>query len=357
MAHWSPYASELIETAKKIVTPGKGILAVDEPPHVMAKRFAPIDVESTEPNRAAYRELLFTSPGFGENISGVILHEETLYQKAADGRSFVDIIKAAGVIPGIKVDKGIAPLPGTDDETFTPGLDGLLERCQKFYAEGARFAKWRAVMRIGNGCPTQRSIIANAQGLAQYAAICQLAGLVPIVEPELLSEGDHTIEVCAAETERVLAVVMQQLELNGILLEGSLLKPNMVTPGSSCPTKATPGEVAFYTIRTLSRTLPAAVPGVTFLSGGQSEEDASLNLSAMNKSEMKRPWQLTFSYGRALQASTLKAWSGKKENIEAAQKTLLARAKANGEANLGKYEGGTGGAAAADSLYIKNYTY
>jgi fructose-bisphosphate aldolase, class I len=357
MAHWSPYREELIHTAKAIASPGKGILAADESTGTIAKRFQGIGVENTETNRAAYRELLFRAPGIGEYISGVILYEETLYQKAKDGTPFVEILKQNNIIPGIKVDKGTVNIPGTDGETFTTGLDGLLERAKKYYADGARFAKWRAVLKIGGGCPSERSILANAQGLAQYAALCQEAGLVPIVEPEILMDGDHDIEVAAAVTEKVLAATYKLLETNGVLLEGTLLKPNMVCPGSECKVKYTPADVAFYTVRTLSRTVPAAVPGIVFLSGGQSEEEASIHLNAMNKLEYIKPWKLTFSYGRALQASALKAWKGKDENVEAAQQALLERAKANSLAQLGKYEGGAGGAEAAETLYVANYKY
>eukprot|EP00992_Anisonema_acinus_P007013 TRINITY_DN2617_c0_g1_i1.p1 TRINITY_DN2617_c0_g1~~TRINITY_DN2617_c0_g1_i1.p1 ORF type:complete len:376 (+),score=106.56 TRINITY_DN2617_c0_g1_i1:56-1129(+) len=357
MAHWSPYAQELVQTARAIASPGKGILAADESTGTIGKRFEAIKLENTEPNRAAYRELLFTSPNVGEHISAVILFEETLYQSAKDGRKFVDIIKEAGLIPGIKVDKGVCAIGGTDGETFTMGLDGLLARCKQYYADGARFAKWRAVLKIGNGCPSERSIVANAEGLAQYASICQQAGLVPIVEPEILMDGDHDIEVAAAATEHVLATVYKYLEINGVLLEGSLLKPNMVCPGTGCTKKYTAADIAYYTVRTLSRTVPAAVPGITFLSGGQSEEEASLNLNAINVVDLVRPWRLTFSYGRALQASTIKAWGGKAENVAEAQKVFLGRAKANGLAQLGKYEGGEGGAGAADSLYVANYKY
>jgi len=357
MAHWSQYREELIQTARTIASPGRGILAADESTGTIGKRFQQIGVENNEANRAAYRELLFTAPNLSEHISGVILFEETLYQKAKDGTPFVDILRKAGIVIGIKVDKGVQNIPGTDGESFTMGLDGLLERCKKYYADGARFAKWRAVLKIGNGCPSDRSILANAEGLAQYAALCQEAGLVPIVEPEILMDGDHDIEVAAAVTEKVLANVYKILETNGILLEGTLLKPNMVCPGTGCTKKYTPGDIAYYTVRTLARTVPAAVPGITFLSGGQSEEEASLNLSAMNKLDYVKPWKLTFSYGRALQASTLKAWKGSPDNVAAAQKALLERAKANGLAQLGQYDGGIGGAEAAATLYVANYKY
>uniref|UniRef100_A0A7S3CXT5 Fructose-bisphosphate aldolase n=1 Tax=Palpitomonas bilix TaxID=652834 RepID=A0A7S3CXT5_9EUKA len=301
--------------------------------------------------------------GWGQYCSGVILFEETLYQKSKDGKAFVDMIKAEGVIPGIKVDKGVVPLPGTDGETVTQGLDGLGERCAKYYEAGARFAKWRAVLKINaaTGCPSEVSLEQNAESLARYAAICQENGLVPIVEPEILMDGDHDINRAAYEAERVLSHVYRSLNRHNVLLEGTLLKPNMVCPGKDCPTQATPEEVAFYTVRTLSRTVPSAVPSINFLSGGQSEEEATVHLNAMNveSADMPpRPWQLSFSYGRALQQSTLKAWSGKAENVDAAKKEFLIRAKANSEAQVGKYAGSAaGGAAAQSSSYVKNYQY
>jgi len=353
---WTKYADELKATAKTICTPGKGILAADESNKTCGARLKSIGVENTEENRRSYRELLFTAPGFSEAISGVIMYEETLYQKAANGKTFVQLINEAGAVAGIKVDTGIAPLPGADDEGYTMGLDGLRERCQAYYKQGARFAKWRAVLRIDSkGLPSDRAISANATGLAQYAAICQEAGLVPIVEPEILMDGDHDIEIAAAAAERVLVAVYDALAVAGVMLEGTLLKPNMVTPGVDSGIKATPEDVAYYTVRTFARTVPAAVAGITFLSGGMSEEDASLNLSAINSIPYERkPWTLTFSFGRALQASTLKAWGGKEENKAKAQAVFEERAKANGLAQLGKYKGsGTAG----ESLFVKGYKY
>ncbi|KAK4522471.1 hypothetical protein GAYE_HTGSCF31FUTG100G0359 [Galdieria yellowstonensis] len=356
MEHWSPYKDELVATAKALVTPGKGILAGDESTGTIGKRFASIKVENNEENRRSYRELLFTTPNFGQYISGVITFEETLYHKTSQGKPFVDVMKEAGVIPGIKVDKGVTPIPGTKDETSTQGLDSLLSRCQKYYETGARFAKWRAVIKISlaDGCPSDVAIKENAWGLARYAAICQQAGLVPIVEPEVLMDGDHTIEDSQRVTERVLYEVYHALHQQHVLLEGTLLKPNMVLPGSDCKDKASPKKIAEYTIRTLQRTVPAAVPGIVFLSGGQSEEEASVNLNAMNQVEMIKPWKLSFSYGRALQSSCLKAWQGKAENVRAAQEAFLVRAKANSEATLGKYAGGTGN---SESLFVKDYKY
>lgn len=359
-AHWSPYAKELIETARAIASPGKGILAADESVGTIGKRFAPINVENNEANRNKYRGLLFRTDKLEESISGCILFEEQLMGKDTDGTPLVDLLKAKNIIPGIKTDKGAKPLAGAhSDETWTSGLDGLLERSQEYYKAGARFAKWRAVIRIDEekGCPTEQAIKENAWGLARYGAISQMAGLVPIIEPEVLADGKHSIQTCAAVTERVLDEVYRAIHTQGLLLEGTLLKPNMVTSGLDAADRAGPADVAFYTLRTLSRTVPAAVPGITFLSGGQSEEEASLNLSAINQLDMPKPWKLSFSYGRALQASALKAWQGKDENAKAMQDALYERAAANSQAQLGKYTGGAGGEAASASLVVKNYVY
>jgi len=302
--------------------------------------------------------LLFRSPDWGKYISGVILYEETLNQKAEDGTPFVDIIKAAGVIPGIKVDKGVAPLPGGGPgESLTAGIDGLGARCQQYYKKGCRFAKWRAVLKIGDGCPTDVSIEENAHGLALYAAICQQNGLVPIVEPEILMDGDHSIEVCAAVAQRVWEVTIKALADQHVLFEGILLKPSMVSPGADWKgTPATPDDIARATVRVLQRTIPPAIPGIMFLSGGQSEEEASKNLDAMNKlvSKTKIPWALSFSYGRALQASAINAWKGEKASVVKGQAAFLARAKANSLAQTGKFtsQGGSG-----ESLYVKDYKY
>lgn len=353
----TPFADELMATAKKIASPGKGILAMDESNATCGKRLDSIGVENTEDNRRAYRQLLCTAPGLGEYISGAILFEETLYQSGTNGKTMVQMLEENGIIPGIKVDKGLIPLPLSDGETSTLGLDGLGKRCADYYNAGARFAKWRAVLTIDRktGKPSNLSIQETAHTLARYAAICQENRLVPIVEPEILTDGDHDVEHCADVTERVLSAVFKALADHHVLLEGCLLKPNMVTPGSDCTKKATAEEIAFFTVRTLRRTVPPALVGVTFLSGGQSEEDASVNLNAMN--QQPNPWALTFSYGRALQASVLKAWCGKPENVAKAQVVLMERAKANGEAQLGKYKGGAGGAAASGSLYEKKYVY
>ncbi|KAL4185823.1 hypothetical protein AMTRI_Chr10g7790 [Amborella trichopoda] len=345
-----------MKIAQYIVSPGKGILAADESTGTIGKRLASINVENVESNRRALRELLFTSPGALSYLSGVILFEETLYQSTSSGQPFVDVLNDNGVIPGIKVDKGVVELAGTDSETTAQGLDGLGARCQQYYKAGVRFAKWRAVLKIGSTEPSQLSIDQNAHGLARYAIICQENGLVPIVEPEVLTDGAHDIKKCAEVTERVLAAVYKALNDHHVLLEGTLLKPNMVTPGSDGP-KVGPEVIAEYTVTALRRTVPAAVPGIVFLSGGQSEEEATLNLNAMNKLEVLKPWNLSFSFGRALQQSTLKAWAGKNENVEAAQGTFLARCKANSEATFGKYVGSGAGGAASESLYVKGYKY
>ncbi|KAF3321472.1 fructose-bisphosphate aldolase [Carex littledalei] len=350
------YAEELIKTAKYIATPGKGILAADESTGTIGKRLASINVENIESNRQALREMLFTAPGALPFLSGVILFEETLYQKTVDGKPFVNLLLENSVIPGIKVDKGTVEIAGTNSETTTQGLDSLGARCQKYYEAGARFAKWRAVLKIGPTEPSELSIVQNAQGLARYALICQENGLVPIVEPEILTDGSHDIAKCAAVTEQVLAAVYKALNDHHVLLEGTLLKPNMVTPGSDSP-KVAAEVIAEHTVTALRRTVPPAVPGIVFLSGGQSEEQATLNLDAMNKLDVLKPWTLSFSFGRALQQSTIKKWAGKKENVEAAQAAFLARCKANSEATLGKYAGGSTDAAASESLYVKGYKY
>jgi fructose-bisphosphate aldolase class I len=349
------FKEELIENAKRIVRPGFGILAADESTGTIGQRFSKINVENNEENRRAYRELLFTA-AIEQYISGVILFEETLDQKTVDGVNFVELLISKGILPGIKVDKGLVVIPGTKDENATTGLDGLAERCKKYYEKGCRFVKWRAVVKIGDGRPTETAIIETAHTLARYAAICQDNGLVPIVEPEILTDGDHSIEVNAEISERVFRRVMQSLQEHKILLEGMLLKPNMVTQGATAADKKSAQEIAWLTVRTLSRTMVPAIPGITFLSGGQSEEEATVNLNEMNKLDAKvRPWSLTFSYGRALQSSTLKAWSGLPENVPAAQEALLTRAKANSEASLGTYQGGAAGD--TSSQYVANYSY
>ena len=324
----------LQETALAMVGSGKGILAADESTGTIEKRFNSINVENTEPNRQAYRDMLFTTPGFEQYTSGVILFEETLFQKGLDGTPFPKLLAAKGVIPGIKVDKGAKDLPGAPGETITEGLDGLRERLVKYREAGARFAKWRAVITIGNGIPTDYCIHTNAHALARYAALCQEAGIVPIVEPEVLMDADNTIEICEDVTNRTLAAVFHELNLQRVLLEGMILKPNMVIAGKKCTVQADRKAVAAATMRTLKRHVPGAVPGIAFLSGGQSDEDATAHLDEMNKAG-SLPWKLTFSYGRALQAAALKAWKG--SNAEAGKKAHLHRARMNGLAAKGEW--------------------
>ena len=329
--------SDLNAIANAIVAPGKGILAADESSPTIQKRFKSIDVESTEDSRRAYRQMLFTTPGIGDFISGVILFDETIRQKADDGTPLVQILTQQGIIPGIKVDKGAKGLAGAEGETITEGLDGLRDRLNEYHKLGARFTKWRAVIAIGDGIPSQYCIDANAHALARFAALSQEAGLVPIVEPEVLMDGDHTIERCYEVTEATLHSVFNALYAQRVVLEASLLKPNMVLSGKDCPQQATPEEVAEATVRCFQRTVPAAVPGIVFLSGGQSNEIATANLNAMNAMDATHPWQLSFSYGRALQEPPLKAWRGDAANVERAKQAFLHRAKCNGAARYGKY--------------------
>jgi fructose-bisphosphate aldolase class I len=323
--------------AVKMVTPGKGILAADESSGTIKKRFDAIGVENTEENRRDYREMLFrTTAAMTEHISGVILFDETIRQTAKDGTPLVKLIEDAGAIPGIKVDKGAKPLAGQPGETITEGLDGLRERFQDYYALGARFAKWRAVIDIAQGLPTYNCVNANAQALARYAALAQENGIVPIVEPEVLMDGDHDIATCERVTSWVLESVFSQLFYAGVRPEGMVLKPNMVIAGKKCPSQNPVDEVARRTLGVLKRCVPPAVPGIAFLSGGQSDEDATAHLSAMNAMG-PLPWGLTFSYGRALQAAPQKAWAGKAENVSAGQKAFAHRARMNGLAALGKW--------------------
>uniref|UniRef100_A0A673VK25 Fructose-bisphosphate aldolase n=1 Tax=Suricata suricatta TaxID=37032 RepID=A0A673VK25_SURSU len=322
---------ELSDIALRIVAPGKGILAADESVGSMAKRLSQIGVENTEENRRLYRQVLFSADDRVKKcIGGVIFFHETLYQKDDSGVPFVRTIQDKGIVVGIKVDKGVVPLAGTDGETTTQGLDGLSERCAQYKKDGADFAKWRCVLKISERTPSALAILENANVLARYASICQ----------------------------QVLAAVYKALSDHHVYLEGTLLKPNMVTPGHACPIKYSPEEIAMATVTALRRTVPPAVPGVTFLSGGQSEEEASLNLNAINRCPLPRPWALTFSYGRALQASALNAWRGQQDNAEAATEEFIKRAEVNGLAAQGKYEGsGEDGGAAAQSLYIANHAY
>lgn len=335
--------AELNKVAEAMVAPGKGILAADESSGTIKKRFDAINVESTEENRRDYRELMFrATEAMSNNISGVILYDETLRQNAKDGTPLARIIEQAGSIPGIKVDAGAKPLPFSPGETITEGLDGLRERLAEYYKLGARFAKWRAVIDIAPGIPSWNCINANAQALARYAALCQEAQIVPIVEPEVLMDGDHTIERCAEVTEWTLKEVFQQLFYARVALEGIVLKPNMIISGKKCPQQASVAQVAEETIKVLKRTVPSAVPGIAYLSGGQSDVDATAHLDAMNKLG-GFPWKMTFSYGRALQAAPQKAWAGKPENVAAAQQAFAHRARMNGLASKGEWNKGLEG--------------
>ena len=328
---------ELMEhTARALVAAGKGVLAADESTPTMAKRLAAIGLESTEPRRRTYREMLFSTDGLSEYIGGVILFDETVRQQAQDGTPFPELLRRRGIVPGIKVDRGTRPLAGFPGEVATQGLDGLRERLEEYAALGLRFAKWRAVIRIGEGLPTYAGVEANAHELARYAALSQEAGLTPIVEPEVLMDGSHDLRTCAEVTERVLREVYAQLARQRVVLEASLLKPNMVLPGSESTSPASDEQIAHATLEVLRRTVPAAVPGILFLSGGQTDEQATARLDAINRLG-PQPWELSFSYGRALQAPVLKTWAGDDANQAAAQATLLKRAGLNSAARYGSY--------------------
>ena len=327
---------KLHETALALVAEGKGILAADESEGTIKKRFDSIGVESSENNRRAYRELLFATEGAEDYISGVILFDETIRQSAEDGTPFPELLSSKGIIPGIKVDKGAKPLANAEGETITEGLDGLRERLAEYRELGARFAKWRATYTITDDLPSDYAIWTNAHALARYAALCEEAELVPIVEPEVLMDGSHSIERSFIVTSRVLGAVFTELFDQKVRLEGTLLKPNMVLSGYDASDRASADEVAEWTLKCFRRHVPAAVPGIVFLSGGQSDEDATAHLNAMNKLG-PHPWQLSFSYGRALQAPALKAWLGKEENAEAAQRAFYHRAKMNSAARTGMY--------------------
>jgi fructose-bisphosphate aldolase class I len=329
-------AHELYDTAQAIVADNKGILAADESTGTIKKRFDSIGIESTEESRRFYRQLLFTAPGIEESIGGVILYDETLRQSAADGTPFAEVLASKGVTPGIKVDTGAHDLSGFPGEKITEGLDGLRARFAEYRELGARFAKWRAVITIGEGTPSTACSRANAHALARYAALCQEAGIVPIVEPEVLMDGAHGLDACYAVTSRTLVAVFNALYQARIDLPGMILKPNMVIAGKKCAKQASRQEVAERTVKILRRCVPVAVPGIAFLSGGQSDEDATAHLSLMNQ-QSPFPWKLSFSYGRALQAACLKAWGGKPENVAAGQRAFSHRAKMNGVATLGKW--------------------
>lgn len=328
---------ELQQTIKEMVQPGKGILAADESLPTIGKRFKPLGIENNEQNRRAYRSLLFTTPGVEEYLSGVILFEETLTQNDNNGTPLPKILSNKGIVPGVKVDKGTGQLPGgVKGEKITYGLDGLEERLLQYKEQGARFAKWREVYPIAPNIPSHLGRRANAEMLARYAAACQAVGIVPIVEPEVLMDGEHDIDICSAVTEKVLHTVFSALHAHHVLLEYMILKPNMVLPGKECR-RAKPEEVAHETIKVFKRTVPAAVPSINFLSGGQEADEATENLNAINELYPKTPWLISFSYGRALQQPALQAWQGKEENIQGAQEALKERARLNGSAQLGQF--------------------
>jgi len=352
------FRDELAATAAALATPGTGLLAADESTGTIGKRFDAIGLENTEEHRRAYRSLLATTEGLSEHISGVILYEETLFQDEAGSAPIVELFQKQGIVPGIKVDQGVEPLAGgVTGESWCTGLKGLAERAARYYARGARFAKWRAVLQISaNGAPSELAVRENAWGLARYARTVQEQGLVPIVEPEILMDGDHDITTTASVQEWVLRTTYEALAINGVFLEGSLLKPSMTCPGAACPQQASAEEVGEFTVRTLSRTVPAAVPAILFLSGGLSEEDASLCLNAINQvaAQGYAPWHLGFSYGRALQHSCIKHWGG--NDLAAGQAALMARARANGAASRGAYEPGSE-PSDDTSLFVANYSY
>jgi fructose-bisphosphate aldolase, class I len=327
---------KLEETARALVTPGKGILAADESYTTITKRFTPLNIESTEENRRAYREMLFTTPEVEQYISGVIFFDETLRQATREGTPFPSLLAARGIIPGIKVDAGAKDMAGFPGEKITEGLDGLRDRLAGYRDLGARFAKWRAVITIGNGIPTQACLQANAEALARYAALCQEADIVPIVEPEVLMDGDHPLERCQAVTTEALKIVFERLMQHRVLFEGMLLKPNMIVPGKKSGQKALPEEIAEATLGTFRRVVPAAVPGIVFLSGGQSPEEATLNLNAINAMG-NLPWAVSFSYGRALQEPSMQAWAGKAANVRIGQTLFFHRAHCNSSATSGSY--------------------
>tara|TARA_B110000444_G_scaffold236106_1_gene247738 strand:- start:2168 stop:3175 length:1008 start_codon:yes stop_codon:yes gene_type:complete len=331
--------NKLASVAQAMVADSKGLLAADESTGTIGKRFDTINVVSSADTRRDYRELLFKAKDIEKFISGVILYDETIRQSASDGTSLVDLMLNKNIIPGIKVDAGAKPLAGSQNETVTEGLDGLAARVKEYVGLGAQFAKWRAVIKIGEDMPSGYAIHTNAHALARYAKICQEGGLVPIVEPEVLMDGDHDAETCQQVTEETLNAVFGEIYAQGVELEGMILKPNMVVSGSDCERSADTYEIADRTVATLMRCVPAAVPGIMFLSGGQSEEDATLNLNTMNANNRNLPWKLSYSYGRALQASALKAWMGIQDNVSSAQDELALRAKLNSEACQGNYSG------------------
>ena len=350
------FRTELLETVARICEPEKGILAADESSGTIGKRFETIGVENTHENRVNYRDLLFTTPGLQNNISGVITYEETLLDTKSDGTRLIQPLLDNNIVVGIKVDKGVKPLYGTDGETVTQGMDDLDMRCRKYYEAGARFAKWRSVLKIdtSKNQPSELSILENAVTLARYASICINNGLVPIVEPEILMDGTHNIRESHDISVKVLSAVYYQLIKHNVDIDCTLLKPNMVRPGVSSNEKVDSIDIAKYTISSFQSVIPVKMPGVVFLSGGMSEVEASRALNAINKAEGQKPWRLTFSYGRALQASVLEVWKGKPENIKNAQQMLLKRARANGDASMGKYKNELFD---DKSLHVQDYVY
>jgi len=328
----------LNKLATALVSPGKGILAADESIGTIEKRFRDHEIENTEENRRNYRALLFSAKGAAEFISGVILHDETIRQKSSDGTTLIELLQNQGIIPGIKVDQGAKDLAGCQGEKVTEGLDGLRDRLKEYYELGARFAKWRAVITIDNGIPTDTCLHANAQALGRYAALCQEQKIVPIVEPEILMDGSHSIERCFEVTERTLHYVFNALYTNHVLLEGILLKPNMIISGSACQQQADARKTADMTLKCFHRVVPAAVPGIVFLSGGQSEEQATSHLNAINSENAHPPWELSFSFGRALQTTALSRWQGQSKNTLAGSQAFVRRAQLNSMARYGKYQ-------------------
>jgi len=348
---------ELRRIARALVAPGKGILAADESNASMSKRLDMVKMENNEENRRKYRQMLLCcGKEMSEHIGGVILFHETLYQKNDDGTPFVKVLQQNGIVPGIKVDTGVQPLAGTDGETTTQGLDGLAEKCAQYKKDGAHFTKWRSVLKIQANTPSYQAMMENANVLARYASICQMNRLVPIVEPEVLPDGDHDLETARCVTEEVLNFVFHALHTHHVFLEGILLKPNMITPGVKCQKRATSDEIAQATVQTLQRFVPPAVPGVVFLSGGQPEDEATANLNAMNRLP-NRPWALSFSFARALQTSATLVWQGRQENEKPAQQEMLKLAKHNGLATLGKYTGDMVTAATGKSTFVANNAY
>jgi len=351
------FREELVKNARYIASRGKGILASDESPGTCKKRFDDISLECTDENQRKYRELLYATPGIEDHISGVIMYDATFWQKTSDGTRFVDLLQKKGILVGVKVDKGLVGLPGSQTgEQWTKGLDDLQVRCKTYYENGARFAKWRNVLKISkDGNPSDVAILECTACLAKYASICQSEGLVPIVEPEVMLDGDHSIEVAYRVHQKVWEAQYAACQMYGMLLEGSLFKPSMVVPGADLP-KESPQKVAQYTIDALLSTVPRAMPGITFLSGGQSEEEATIHLNEMNRYK-PTPWNISFSFGRALQATVLKTWGGKDENKVAAQQVLKAISMVNGMAAMGEYDGQKGHPSTSGSLYVKGYTY